>query len=182
MNFNIPNSLSVMRILLIPVFLWTYLTASGPEDYYIAAGILVFSGLSDTVDGFIARRFHMITQLGKILDPMADKLTLASVICALWIRKPQWWPLYALLIAKDVLMLLGGIRLMKKNITIEGAKWFGKLSTVMFYVIMVIIIARPDLPDTNILVMLMVLALFMIFSFARYCFLFLRMIRSSNGR
>ena len=71
---------------------------------------------------------------------------------------------------------------MKKNITIEGAKWFGKLSTVMFYVIMVIIIARPDLPDTNILVMLMVLALFMIFSFARYCFLFLRMIRSSNGR
>ncbi|MCQ4735755.1 CDP-alcohol phosphatidyltransferase family protein, partial [Anaerotruncus colihominis] len=99
----------------------------------------------------IARRFHQITQLGKILDPAADKLTLAAVIVSLWLTRPNWWPLYTLFILKEFLMLLGGLRLHRKQVKIEGAKWFGKLSTIMIYVIMIIIVAMPQLQDRTIL-------------------------------
>ena len=136
MKLNVPNALTLFRILLIPVYLWRYLTAQSQMDYLTAAGILLLSALSDTMDGYIARRFHQITQLGKILDPAADKLTLAAVIVSLWLTRPNWWPLYTLFILKEFLMLLGGLRLHRKQVKIEGAKWFGKLSTIMFYVIM----------------------------------------------
>ena len=83
MRMNVPNALSTMRIVLIPFFLYTYLTAQHESQYVAAAVILAVSGLTDTVDGWIARHFNMITQLGKILDPVADKLTLAAVVAAL---------------------------------------------------------------------------------------------------
>ena len=98
MKLNVPNALTLFRILLIPVYLWRYLTAQSQMDYLTAAGILLLSALSDTMDGYIARRFHQITQLGKILDPAADKLTLAAVIVSLWLTRPNWWPLYTLFI------------------------------------------------------------------------------------
>ena len=74
--FTIPNMMSVFRILLIPFILWMFFT----ERYYIAAGLLVLSGITDLLDGFIARRFHMISALGKALDPIADKLTILAVL------------------------------------------------------------------------------------------------------
>ena len=93
MKMNVPNALTVLRIVLIPLFLWRFLTAQTQLQFYAAALILGVSALSDTLDGYIARRCNQITQLGKILDPIADKLTLASVVAALWITKPHLWPL-----------------------------------------------------------------------------------------
>ena len=180
MKLNVPNALTLFRILLIPVYLWRYLTAQSQMDYLTAAGILLLSALSDTMDGYIARRFHQITQLGKILDPAADKLTLAAVIVSLWLTRPNWWPLYTLFILKEFLMLLGGLRLHRKQVKIEGAKWFGKLSTIMFYVIMIIIVAMPQLQDRTILTMLLVLLVFMLFSLLRYGMLFCHMLKNST--
>lgn len=182
MRMNVPNALSTMRIVLIPFFLYTYLTAQHESQYVAAAVILAVSGLTDTVDGWIARHFNMITQLGKILDPVADKLTLAAVVAALWIQKPHLWPLYALFIAKEVLMLLGGLRLHHKKITIEGAKWFGKLGTILFYIVMIIIVAVPQLTDRTIVLMLAVLLAVMLFALLQYVFLFRRLIRSDGGK
>ena len=88
---SIPNILSYIRILLIPVFAYCYLTANTDGDYYFAAVILLFSGLTDMADGMIARKFGMITYLGKILDPLADKLTQATVAVCLAIRV-KWKP------------------------------------------------------------------------------------------
>lgn len=72
---SIPNILSLFRLLLIPVYTVLFLRAERPVDYWWAAGILAVSTLTDMVDGKIARRFHMVTNLGKILDPVADKAT-----------------------------------------------------------------------------------------------------------
>ena len=77
--YSIPNLLSIMRILILPFFVWAYLMAEPQTGYPLSCMLLALSGLSDMLDGFIARRFHMVTDIGKILDPVADKLT---QICA----------------------------------------------------------------------------------------------------
>lgn len=74
--FTIPNLLSAFRLLLIPVFVWAYCIK---KAYLLTAGVLLLSGLTDMADGFIARRFHMISDLGKMLDPIADKLSLIHI-------------------------------------------------------------------------------------------------------
>ncbi|HIX64748.1 MAG TPA: CDP-alcohol phosphatidyltransferase family protein [Candidatus Anaerotruncus excrementipullorum] len=174
---NIPNTLTLLRILLIPAFLARFLTADSPESHLAAAGILVVSGLTDMLDGLIARKFHMTTQLGRILDPAADKLTLAAVMAALWCQWPRLWPLYAVFLLKEVLMLAGGLVLHRRRVEIAGARWFGKLSTVLFYVTVVVIVAHPELGKAMVAKMLLVLLAFMAFSLVRYGLLFLQMVR-----
>ena len=95
---TIPNCISLFRIFLVPCFAWVFLTAGLPEDFTLAAVLLVVSAVSDLLDGWIARRFHMTSKLGKILDPAADKLTLFGVFVCMWARYPGFWPLYLSLI------------------------------------------------------------------------------------
>ena len=83
---SIPNLMGYFRILLIPVIVWRYVTAETVTDYYIAAVIIGISGITDFLDGFVARRFHMITKVGKALDPIADKLTQGAVVLSLCFR------------------------------------------------------------------------------------------------
>ena len=79
---TIPNMLSLFRLSLIPVYIFIYLNATSPRDYFLSGTILAVSCLTDMIDGQIARRFNMITNIGKILDPVADKLTqLALTVC-----------------------------------------------------------------------------------------------------
>jgi len=85
---TIPNCISLFRIFLVPCFAWVFLTASLPENFTLAAVLLVVSAVSDLLDGWIARRFHMTSKLGKILDPAADKLTLFGVFVCMWARYP----------------------------------------------------------------------------------------------
>lgn len=73
--FSIPNIMGYARIILIPIFVWTYYTAEEMMDYYFAAFVILLSGLTDMLDGYVARKYDMITELGKVLDPIADKLT-----------------------------------------------------------------------------------------------------------
>lgn len=174
---NIPNLLTLFRIALIPLFMWRFLSAETAMQFYAAAGILLLSGFTDTLDGIIARSFGMITKLGQFLDPLADKMTLAAVITALWIQRPELWVLYALLIGKELLMMVGGLLLHRRKVELEGSKWFGKLATVMFYVIMIVIVALPTLADGVIFGMLTLLVAFMLFSLLRYGILFRGMIK-----
>ena len=85
---NIPNLLSLFRLLLIPVYITIYLRAQDKADYFLAASILAVSCLTDMIDGQIARRFNMITDLGKLLDPIADKLTQFALVLCLSLRHP----------------------------------------------------------------------------------------------
>lgn len=139
-KWNIPNALSVARIALIPVFVTLYLLHL---DMW-AFAVLLLSGLSDAVDGFIARRFNMITDCGKLLDPLSDKLTQVAVVVCLTTRYPELLPLTVLCFVKELSQGIGGILLLKKNVQAQGARWFGKVSTVLFYATMLVIVLWYD--------------------------------------
>lgn len=128
-KWNVPNALSVVRILLVPAFLTLYLKGM---DWW-AFGVLALSGLTDALDGFIARRFHQITDCGKLLDPISDKLTQMAVVIALATRYSELLPLAALCLIKESCQAIGGVIMLKRRGEVRGSKWFGKVSTVVFY-------------------------------------------------
>lgn len=147
---HIPNILSFFRIALIPFFVRQML-----ENHTAgAAAILCVSGLTDLLDGFLARRFGWVTQLGKVLDPAADKLTQLTVCVVLLYKMRRYWPFFVVLLAKDLVMLLLGGYLLRKGVKLDGARWFGKVVTVLFYVVMVVIVFVPSLPERLIFAML----------------------------
>ncbi len=139
-KWNIPNALSVVRITLIPVFVTLYLLRL---DMW-AFAVLLVSGLTDAVDGFVARRFNMITDCGKLLDPLSDKLTQVAVVVCLTTRYTELLPLTVLCFAKELFQGIGGVLLLKKNVQAQGARWFGKVSTVLFYATMLVIVSWYD--------------------------------------
>ncbi|MBQ8504285.1 MAG: CDP-alcohol phosphatidyltransferase family protein [Clostridia bacterium] len=144
-SLTIPNLLSFIRILLIPVFAYLFY-----NDQKIAAvAVLAVSGLSDTFDGQIARKFNQVSALGKILDPVADKLTQLTIAVMLLIdfRNAEntlinafGWVFLVFLI-KEAVMLIGGLVMLLMNIRPGAAEIWGKLATLVFYVGMTIIIA-----------------------------------------
>lgn len=126
---NLPNTLSIFRMCLVPVFVLVFF--SGREHAMAqAAAIYFLAGATDVLDGFIARHFNMITKLGKILDPLADKLMTITVFICITIRGIIPWWLIVLLFAKDFVMILGGIKLYREVSGVFAANVFGKATTV----------------------------------------------------
>lgn len=183
MRLNLPNLLSATRIVLVPFIVYFFLTATAedPAGFYLSGVLLALSGVTDMLDGMLARKLNMITQLGKILDPLADKLTQLAVIVCLWVRFPKLWPLVALLIAKEVLTLVGSIHIFRRSTQVEGSKWFGKLYTVVFYIMTVIIVAFPGIQEIWIMWMLLILACFMAFSLLMYIHLYVKLKQNKHG-
>lgn len=142
---NIPNGLSVFRILLIPIFLIVFLSHNSQPYFIICAFILLLSGLTDMLDGYIARKYNMTSELGKILDPLADKLTQISILAALVVKQPKLIYIAVIFIAKEFVMLVGGLIILKRKIEMAPSKWFGKIGTVLFYVATFVIVAFPNL-------------------------------------
>ena len=139
-NWNtIPNWLCFIRIALIPVF-----TALFVKEQYIAAFItMIVAALTDVFDGKIARKFNMVSNLGKILDPIADKLSQIAIVIILLVKfwdGPLKYILY-LFIFKELLMVIGAGILMAKGMRPVAAEVWGKLATVVFYTFMITIIA-----------------------------------------
>lgn len=144
--YSIPNLLSIMRILILPFFVWAYLMAEPQTGYPLSCMLLALSGLSDMLDGFIARRFHMVTDIGKILDPVADKLTQITILTCLTLRYPSFFLLLVVFALKELMMLAGGLLLLRRHIHPGSAKWFGKIATCFFYLSMVLVVFFPRLP------------------------------------
>ena len=141
--FTIPNFLSLFRLLLIPVYVYLYLTAETTTDYVAAGSVLALSCLTDLVDGKIARKFNMVSNLGKILDPIADKLSQIAIVIILLVKfwdGPLKYILF-LFIFKELLMIIGAGILMSKGMRPVAAEVWGKLATVVFYTFMITIIA-----------------------------------------
>ena len=141
---TIPNLLSLIRILLIPFIIRLYCVQKAYMHTFI---VIVISGFTDIIDGKIARKFNEISDVGKVLDPIADKLTQAALVICLIARYPWMWALLALFAVKECLMLLWGYLTLKSTDTINGAKWYGKLSTVVLYAVMMILILFVDIPQ-----------------------------------
>ncbi len=142
--FTIPNILSIIRILMIPFIVWFYCV---DKNLNLAFVLFTVSAFTDVADGFIARRFNMITDAGKIIDPIADKLTQAAVIfcLCLTINSIEMWILLGVLVVKEIAMLVMGLLSLKAVDEINGAKWFGKLSTVVIFLVVGINSLFPNL-------------------------------------
>ena len=129
---HIPNALTILRFILIP-FIVGYLSE---ENYILAFVFLTLSGLTDVLDGFIARKFNFVTNFGKLIDPLVDKATQVSVLATLTLQHiiPLWILIIVLL--KECIMIAGASFLYGKELVVSS-KWYGKLSTVLFYIAIV---------------------------------------------
>lgn len=173
---TIPNALSFIRILLITPFVAFFI-----ERMYVAAAITVgISGLSDLFDGMIARKFHQESELGKVLDPLADKLTLIAVgVCLIFIE-PYVLPLMIIMVLKDILMIIGGTVIINKGVIPPKSSWYGKASTFMFYISvgMVVLMAIFNYHnETLTFAVLGVTAGMMIFSLVNYAIIFFKIMK-----
>ena len=166
--WTIPNLLSLFRLALIPVYIFIYLNANSNSDYYIAAGILAVSCLTDLIDGKIARHFHMISKVGKILDPLADKLTQFSLILCLTMKYPILWYLVALFVVKESYQLIAGGINLKKGIMLKGALITGKICTTILFVSLIIMVMFPNLTKDTVSVIFVIDMIFMLISFTDY--------------
>lgn len=166
--FSIPNLLSLFRLCLIPVYVVIYLNADSTSEYFLAATILGVSCLTDLIDGKIARHFNMITTLGKILDPLADKATQFTLIVCLSMKHPVLWYLVGLFFVKESFQLIaGGIRL-RKGRMLKGALITGKICTTVLFLSLIVMVMVPTLPEKVIKIIAIVDAVFMLISFADY--------------
>ena len=182
MILTVPNMLSFLRILLILPFVLMFFL-----NHIIAAFIcLVLSGISDMLDGFLARLLHQTSELGKLLDPIADKLTLLAVVICLGIRIPEIFPLMVILIVKDIFMIGGGVYLVRNGITPPQSRWYGKVATIMFYLCVVSVVLYRELLEYDmkkLTVILFVLTVgMMVFALLNYTRLFFRLINEKKHK
>ena len=139
--FTIPNLLSLFRLTLIPVYMTIYLEGRP----ILAGGILALSCLTDLLDGWIARKFGMCTQLGKLLDPLADKATQLSLIVCLSLRYPILESVLLLLIFKEAFQLAAGLFYLRRGQVLTGALLMGKICTAVLFLSLTLLLLAPDL-------------------------------------
>lgn len=180
--FKLPNILCYLRILMVPWFLGVYFTAEVPTDYYMATFIVLLSGITDFLDGQIARRCNMITDLGRIIDPIADKLMQLAMLVALTIKVRYMYLLVIYLLIKEAVTLMTGalvIKLYKRRL--NGAKWYGKVCTAVLYVIMLVLVAFPQIDAAVQNILLIVCAGCLTLAFVMYIRLYVIMIKDARS-
>lgn len=170
--FSIPNLLSLFRIALIPVYISIYLNARDKDDYFLAAAILAVSCLTDLIDGKIARRFNMITNVGKLLDPLSDKLTQFALILCLALRNPVLWFVVGLFFVKEIFQLIGCSIALRKGLTMTGSLLPGKICTTVLFVSLILMVMFPGIPNSIINIIAIVDSAFLVFAFSTYTFAF----------
>lgn len=144
--FTIPNLLSYFRLLLIPLFVWLYLRAQSTRDFALAAVVIGVSAFTDLFDGRLARRLGQITELGILLDPVADKLTEGAVIFCLATRYRWVVALVVVYLLKEGFMTVAGLVMLRRGKKLDGAKWFGKVCTFVFYLVVFTLILWVEIP------------------------------------
>ena len=165
--FTIPNMLSLFRLLLIPVYIILYLRAETKTDLFLAASILGVSCLTDLIDGKIARKFNMISHIGKILDPLADKLTqFALIICLMTKYKPLQFIVPLFIIKESFQLIAGTISIMKYGRMLKGAQLTGKISTTVLFISLIVLVLMNQLSETtvNIITLIDYVVLFVAFT------------------
>lgn len=166
--FTIPNLLSLFRLVLIPVYVIIYLNADTKEDYILAAVILAVSCLTDLVDGKIARHFNMISNVGKVLDPIADKATQLALIVCLAVHYPLLLVVIGLFVLKEGFQLIAGLVTLRKGRMLDGALMSGKVCTTILFISLIVMVLIPDLPDIAVNVIVIVDSIFMVIAFVDY--------------
>ncbi|MDO4324311.1 MAG: CDP-alcohol phosphatidyltransferase family protein [Lachnospiraceae bacterium] len=165
---TIPNLLSAFRLVLAILFLGIYQRMGLEAGRERMGIILILSAVSDFLDGKIARRFHMVSEVGKILDPVADKLTQGVLLICLLSRYRMASVILMLFLLKECCTTLDGARTIAKARKNDGAKWYGKVSTAVFYAVMLILNFVPGITDKTADFLLGVSGVFILLAFVMY--------------
>lgn len=174
---TIPNLLSVIRLLMIPLIVWLYCEV---QQYGAAVIMILLSGLTDIVDGFIARKYHMVSDFGKILDPTADKLTQAALILCLSVRYQLMIPLIITFVIRELFMIIMGYITIKKYNQVNSAQWYGKTTTVVLYTVMTLLILFPGIPELTANCMILFCGVVMLVTFVLYAKFYISVWREDN--
>lgn len=166
--FTIPNLLSLLRLLLLPIYARIYLTATEQYQYILAGSIMAVSCLTDLIDGKIARHFNQITNLGKVLDPLADKITQFTLTLCLTLRHPVLKPVLALFIVKETFQLVVGILFLSRGMMLDGALMEGKVCTTVLFVSLITMVIFPELHPSVVDAIAAVDSVFLAMSFLSY--------------
>lgn len=172
--FTIPNLLSLFRLLLIPVYVVIYLNATSTTDYIVSAAILAVSCLTDLVDGYIARQFHMISTVGKILDPLADKFTQFTLIVCLAIRYPVLYWIIGLFVVKELFQVVAGAVCALKGWILKGAQFSGKICTTVLFASLTLLVLMPYIGETAVTVIAVIDGLFLLYAFIDYVLVYFK--------
>ena len=183
--FNVPNTLSFLRILLVPFMAYFLLN----NQIFLAFLMVALSGLSDAFDGYFARKLNQVTELGKLLDPIADKLTQVVATVCIAVKFPQLIGILVVFVVKEVLMSMGAAYLMHKNKKPGAARWYGKAATVLFYFSVAVIVlmdafftVEPKVFYVVSGVLLGLTAVMMLYAFVRYGMMFLQLLKSEDPK
>lgn len=168
--FTIPNMLSLFRLLLIPVYVVIYLNATEMREYFIAGAILAVSCLTDMIDGKIARHFNMISTVGKILDPVADKLTQFTLTLCLSIEYPVLRFVLVLFVIKESFQGIVGLVNLRKGKILPGALMAGKVCTTVLFLSLILLVFVPNLSQKIVTIIAVTDFSFLFISFISYIF------------
>lgn len=166
--FTIPNLLSLFRLLLIPVYVVIYLNAAQPHEYFLAGTILAVSCLTDMIDGKIARHYNMISTLGKILDPLADKATQFTLTLCLSLKHPVLRPVLILFVVKELFQAIVGLVNLRKGKMLPGALMAGKVCTTILFVSLIAMVLFPGMSQNMVNIIAAIDTVFLIISFISY--------------
>lgn len=169
--FSIPNLMGYFRIILIPFFCYYYIKSIGAGrgmDYWTAVVILAVSTITDFLDGKVARYFNMVTELGKALDPVADKLTHGAVAICVAVEYPFMWFLLLIMLIKEGYMLVMNGKAIKQGKYLGSARWFGKLCTGSLFVTLILLIIWREMSIILANVLIIINICIMIFTWLQY--------------
>lgn len=169
---SIPNILTILRIILVPIFLIAFFS-NMTNAIMIAGVIFILAGISDFLDGYIARKYDMGTKLGAVLDPLADKLMTFAVLISFTLAKliPYWIPV-ALCIKEAIMIVGGAILYLFKGKQVMPSNNFGKVATVFFYLAALSVIFR--LPDMITKILFIITLLLNLVAFINYLLIYIK--------
>lgn len=173
---TVPNLLSFFRILLIPVIICLYFK----EQYWWAFGLLLLSGATDVVDGWIARTFHVVSDFGKAIDPVADKLTQIALLLCLMPMK-YWW-MVAILITKEASIGILTLIALRRTHSVYSAGWYGKICTAVIYFSMFVLMLWRDANPTFVLVDAIVCSALIALAFVLYLIRYTAILRGTGKK
>ena len=177
---TVPNALSLLRILLVPVFMYLYI---GRQNTLWTAIVLIISCASDVIDGPIARKYNQVSDVGKALDPIGDKLTQIGLMVCLITKYPLMWVPTIIIVVKEIVSGILGLVTIKKANVVKGAVWHGKLTTVLLFLMMGLhLLWPPRLPDLISWISIGICCAMMLYSFTMYTIRSIRTLKEAQTK
>lgn len=179
--FSIPNIISYIRLALMPVYVYCSLTAKTNTEFMLSSFLLLFIAATDFLDGYIARKFNMVTEFDKLMDPVADKFfQLAIAVCLMYKIEGMWIVFIVFMIKESILGLCSIYFWFKHHRKMDGAMWCGKVSTFIFYSMSFIMALLPPLPNHIYFMMEVLMILGLSYAFIVYGQFFINLYKETK--